>query len=586
MKNLKNFNRIKHISLDEKLNQINGKADLLGQMLVKKNVIDERQLEIALETSDKTNEYLGKTIVDLGFADENKVFEVVSEQLKIPYVQIKNFEIPKELISKVQAKIAYYYQTIPLKFKDNILEIAMINPCSIRAIDEIKLFLGSKVRPLLAGHRDMEEAFKKYYGLGAETIENMLKDEPAPKENTDTQQKEKIGFSIDQSNAVLVGASVAKLVDQIFMQALNDNATDIHLEPYRNDYRLRYRIDGELYDIKMANNFKKFQEAIINRIKIMANLDISQKRLPQDGRILINANNLPVDLRVSILPTPWGEAIEIRILQHKMNLALETLGLSSEDFKKINKLINKPHGIVLLTGPTGSGKTTALYSFLNKIKSPQKKIITIEDPIEYEIEQAMQMQANPNIGFGFANALRSMLRHDPDILMVGEIRDAETAQIATRLAITGHLVFSTLHTNSAISSVARLSDMGIEPYLIASSLEGVIAVRLVRKICQHCKITYRPSRELAETFGLKPFEKLHKGKGCSHCHQSGYKGRTAVFEILTIDNKIKEMIVNKAPTESIKKYATEKGFKTLKSDGLEKAKAGVTTVEEIYKATE
>jgi type II secretory ATPase GspE/PulE/Tfp pilus assembly ATPase PilB-like protein len=377
-------------------------------------------------------------------------------------------------------------------------------------------------------------------------------------------------------------------VEQIILQAIDDRATDIHFEPSEHHFKVRYRIDGELFDMPVAKNIKKFQDSIINRIKIMASLDIAQSRLPQDGRILVKGNAKPIDLRVSVLPTPWGEGIEIRILPHKMDHQLDSLGMTEADFKKVNLLIHKPHGIILETGPTGSGKTTTLYTFLNEIKNPKKKIITLEDPIEYNIADVLQIQVNPLIGLDFARGLRSILRHDPNILMVGEIRDAETAAIAIRSSITGHLVFSTLHTNSAVDSIARLMDMGIEPYLIASSLEGVIAQRLVRKICPNCKEEYEPAKEILDSLPMtfKLHAKFYKGKGCAECHFSGFSERTAIFETLVIDNKIKEMIVNRAPIEQIRKYAQSIGMKTLREDGLEKAKAGITTLEEVIRVTD
>ena len=468
-----------------------------------------------------------------------------------------SFQIKSEILEKVPAKFACHYKIMPVKFEGNTLTIAIEDPLDIDTLDNISLFLGFKVEPVPASFSDISEAIKKHYGLGAETIEEIMgsgeldKDLLAQKSRTE---------NIDE---MAQDASMVKFVNQMLAQAVKDNATDIHIEPYEDEIKIRYRVDGMLYDVPISQDIAYFKLAIVSRIKIMSNLDIAERRLPQDGRIKIKAGGQEMDLRVSILPTQFGESVDIRILSGPMFYSLENLGLAPSDLAILEKLIKKPHGIIFVTGPTGSGKTTTLYACLSKINNKDRKIITIEDPIEYQIKGVTQIQVHPKIGLSFAAGLRSMLRHDPDIMMVGEVRDFETAEITIRIALTGHLVFSTLHTNDAAGGVTRLLDMGIEPYLAASSVECFIAQRLVRIICHDCS-----------------------GKGCESCRFTGYKGRTAIYEFLVMDENIRDMVLNRASSDQIKKRALRSGMHTLRMDGLEKIKADLTTLDEVIRVTQ
>ncbi|MBU1852459.1 MAG: Flp pilus assembly complex ATPase component TadA, partial [Candidatus Omnitrophica bacterium] len=384
-------------------------------------------------------------------------------------------------------------------------------------------------------------------------------------------------------------ASIIKFVNQILVQAVREKATDIHIEPYEDEMKVRYRVDGVLYDISIPQDIKYFQSAIVSRLKIMSNLDIAERRLPQDGRVKIRVGDEELDLRISILPTQFGESVDVRLLSSKMLYSLGNLGLSSSDQKKLEGLIHKPHGIIFVTGPTGSGKTTTLYSCLSKINGKDKKIITIEDPIEYQLKGITQIQIHPRVGLNFATGLRSMLRHDPDIMMVGEVRDFETAEITIRVALTGHLVFSTLHTNDAAGGVTRLLDMGIEPYLVASSVECFIAQRLVRLICPQCKVEKKPDGEILRELGVEDDINsvlIYEGKGCEFCKFSSYKGRTAVYEFLPMSEEIREMVLHRSSSDQIKKKALGLGMHTLRMDGWKKIKQGLTTVSEVIRVTE
>jgi len=467
-------------------------------------------------------------------------------------IRLKNFKINQDILKKIPAKFACHYKIMPIKIEEDKLTLAIEDPLNLNALEEISLFLGFKIEPARASLADISEAIKEYYGLGAETIEDIISEEDIDKDLL----KQKSGM--ENIDDLAQDASIVKFVNQMLSQAVNDNATDVHIEPYEDEVRIRYRMDGILYDVPIPRNIAYFKAAMVSRIKIMANLDIAERRLPQDGRIKIKVSGQEMDLRVSILPTQFGESVDIRILISSMLYSLENLGLSPCDLQDLEKLIKKPHGIIFVTGPTGSGKTTTLYACLSKINNKDRKIITIEDPIEYQLKGVTQMQVHPKIGFDFAAGLRSMLRHDPDIMMLGEVRDFETAEITIRVALTGHLVFSTLHTNDASGGIARLLDIGIEPYLIASSVECFIAQRLVRVVCVDCR-----------------------GKGCESCKFTGYKGRTAIYEFLIMKDEIREMILRRLPSGQIKNKALELGMRTLRMDGMEKIKKGMTTISEV-----
>lgn len=560
---------------------------LIGQMLIEENIITPEQLDTGLKEQKKNNDFICATLVKLGFSSETKIFEVLSQHLNIPYIKLKDKEIALETVQKVPAKFASHYKIMPIEFKDNFLLIAMTDPLDIRALDDLRLLLNLDVKPVLASEPEIIDAIRKYYGVGAETLEKII----AAKAPFEELRMEK--DTVEDLEVMAEDASIIKFVNQILSEAIKDKATDIHLEPFQDELRTRFRIDGILYDTNIPDTIKYFHRAIVSRIKIMARLNIAERRLPQDGRIKIKINEEELDLRVSTLPMAFGEAVHIRILNSGSFLDLEKLGLSSDGLKIIEVMIKKPHGIIFVTGPTGSGKSTTLYASLSRINSSAIKIITIEDPVEYQLRGVNQIQVNHQIGFDFAAALRHMLRHDPDIMMVGEVRDFETAEIAIRSALTGHLIFSTLHTNDASGAVTRLLDMGVEPFLVSSSLECLIAQRLVRIICPNCKTPLKPenkkevfeeTKELIEFDSLKT--ELYEGKGCEKCRFTGYRGRTGIYEILTITEPIRELILNRASSQQIKQKAVSEGMRTLRQDGLQKVLKGITTFTEVMRVTQ
>jgi type II secretory ATPase GspE/PulE/Tfp pilus assembly ATPase PilB-like protein len=469
---------------------------------------------------------------------------------------------------------------MPLAIADNTLKIAVSDPMAVWQVENLKLYLGYDIERVMAGEEEIVEAIRRYYGVGAETIEDIIQKDSSvvskAAEKVTTEEIEVIEKSVQD-------ASVIKLVNQILTEAIVSRATDIHIEVFRDRVEVRYRIDGILYKMRFPEEIKYLHQAIIARIKIMSSLNIVERRLPQDGRAIVKLNDRQVDLRISIIPVAYGENVVIRILPVQLLFNLDDLGFLPQDLAALQKLISQPHGIIFLTGPTGSGKTTTLYACLSRLNRESRKIITIEDPVEYELNGVMQIQVKPEIGLTFANALRSILRHDPDIMMVGEVRDLETAELAIRTALTGHLVFSTLHTNDSCSGATRLIDIGIEPYLVASSVNAFISQRLVRMICPDCKEKRRDQSELPEAFrGMT----VYQGRGCDMCKKIGYRGMTAIYEILPVGDELKEMIVAKAPLTEMRKKAAAHGFRPMLQAGIEKVRLGMTTPEEVIRVTE
>ena len=558
---------------------------LIGQLLIDEEVITSEQLEAGLREQKKTGTLICAALIKLGFAPENKIYTVLSKQLNIPYVRLKDVLVEPLIIQKVPAKFASHYKIIPLEFKDNVLIVAMADPLDLRTLDDIRLLLGIEVKGVLASETEIEEAIRKYYGVGAETLESIIAAK-SPEESLHV-AKEKV----EDIEGMAEDASIIKFVNQILSEAIRERATDIHLEPFQDELRTRFRVDGLLYDINIPETIKYFHPAIVSRIKIMADLNIAERRLPQDGRIKIRVNDQEQDLRISTMPTAFGEAVHMRILSPQFFLSLEKVGLFPEDMATIEEVIKKPHGIIFVTGPTGSGKSTTLYAALARINSSSVKIITLEDPIEYQLKGVNQIQVNPKIGFTFAAGLRHILRHDPDVMMVGEVRDYETAEIAIRSALTGHLVFSTLHTNDAAGAVTRLLDMGVEPFLVSSSLECLIAQRLVRVICPKCKTVVKPSREITEQIKKEAVAvqgqfDIFEGKGCENCRFTGFRGRTAIHEILMVTQPIREMILARSSSQQVKQKAVAQGMHTLRQDGLRKVLQGITTLSEVVRVTQ
>jgi type II secretory ATPase GspE/PulE/Tfp pilus assembly ATPase PilB-like protein len=514
--------------------------------------------------------------------DDDAEIRQQAERLGVGWARPDLCEIGPEALACVSARLASHYEIVPVALEGETLRLATAAPENRERLAEIELVLARPIVPLLAKLDHVRRAIKKFYGVGAETIEKMRSQDDATLviEQADH-------HSIDDETG---DASIIRFVNQIISDAFRLSATDIHFEPEEHAFRIRYRVDGLLEEIPVPPRLKQFQAAIISRIKVMAQLDIAEQRLPQDGRIPVRLSGEAFDLRVSVLPTPLGEAVDLRLLRRaNVQLGLEELGYSHANMALLETAAKNPHGIILVTGPTGSGKTTSLYAVLGRINAPDRKTITIEDPIEYHLPRMIQMQVHDEVGFTFARALRSILRHDPDIVLVGEIRDPETAQIAIRMAMTGHLVLSTLHTNDAASSIARLVDMGQEPYLLASTIICVVAQRLIRRICPRCKETYRPSPALLQPFqraGLPMPAAFYRGAGCEACRKSGYADRTGIHEIIPLDDDFRDLIMSKAPASGFRELARKKGIKLMRDDAWDRVVAGQTTAEEIVRVTQ
>ena len=526
---------------------------------------------------------LTATVVALAYAREDVFLPALAQAMQIPYVKVGDKPIAGEILEKVPTKAIFQYNVIPVGIENGTLRVATSEPFRPGLADSLRLASGLRVKFALSPAADIEKASKKFYGVGADTLDRLIADNQ---------------IDLDQDAGTLVGdlsnldqeASVVKFVNQIIWECHHDRGTDIHIEPLENDLRIRYRIDGVLHPTPLPPQMKRFQSAIISRIKVMAGMDIAEKRLPQDGRISLRVKGEEIDVRVSTMPTVYGESVSLRLLMRSSGMyGMDKLGLFKDDEDVLHRLIRRPHGILLVTGPTGSGKSTSLYAWLHTINSVDKRILTVEDPIEYEMAGINQIQMKPEIGLTFAVGLRHILRQDPDVIMVGEIRDQETADIAIRAALTGHLVFSTLHTNDSAGGVTRLVDMGIEPFLVASSVEALVAQRLVRRLCPKCKRAWTVEMPFLESIGF-PISKLLTGTicepvGCEECRGTGYAGRTGIYEILLVSDAIRQMIVERRSAADIKVHALEHGMRTLRTDGWRKVLAGVTTLEEVLRVT-
>ncbi len=555
---------------------------LIGQALIKEGLITAEQLDEGLRTQKQAGEFSCATLVRLGHITEEKALSILARQLGLEYVRLKEKQLSQALISRVPAQFASHYKIIPIALSAQSLTVAMADPLDIRTLDDLRLILGVHVTGVLASEREIIEMIRVYYGVGADTLEKMVAERPEMASSSPVHG--------ETSDLGVEETSIIAFVNQVLDQAIQDGASDIHLEPFQNELRTRFRIDGVLYTINTPASVRHFHQEIVSRIKIMSGLDIAERRLPQDGRMKVRLKDEELDLRVSIMPTVYGEAVHIRVLSTRMFLDLDTLGLFPEDRQVIEQLVKKQHGVIFVTGPTGSGKSTTLYAALARINTSAIKIITIEDPVEYQMRGINQLQVNPQIGFTFANALRYMLRHDPDVMMIGEVRDYETAEIAIRSALTGHLVLSTLHTNDAAGAITRLLDMGVEPFLVSSSLECLIAQRLVRVICPACKVPAQgfQGAEAAIVASAAEFKGavFYEAKGCKECRFTGYRGRTGIYEVLVVTDHLRELILKKASSQQIKNVALEAGMRTLRLDGLRKASQGITTLAEVIRVTQ
>lgn len=558
--------------------------NLLLKKLIDKNLLTQQVIDEAVEEEKKTGKNIFKILVDHEYINEEVLLKTLASWLSIELVDLSKANIERDAINKISASTAKFYNIVPFKVEKDVIVVAVSDPLNMKLVDDLRFVTGANIKMVVAKEEDIKKAVERYYGEEEESLGEVISEA----EKTSGKGIVSGEGDVDKLKEIASQAPVVKLLNMILLRAVREKASDIHFEPFEKDYKIRYRIDGICYDA--AHPPKNLSLAISSRIKVMANLDVAENRLPQDGRIMMDIGGSNVDLRVSTLPTLYGESIVMRVLDRSVvSLSLDQIGMDDSLKSKVRKVIHRPNGILLTTGPTGSGKTTTLYSCLREINKIEYKIITAEDPVEYDIEGIIQVAINPKIDLTFAKTLRHMLRQDPDILMVGEIRDSETARIAIQSSLTGHLVFSTLHTNDAPGAVTRLVDMGVEPYLISSTVRAVIAQRLVRIICQKCKKAYAPQKHELSELGISDTQvktmKFYKGEGCSECNGSGYKGRTGIYELLILDDKIRESVVKQASSSAIRKLAQDSGMKTLREDGLSKIFEGVTTIEEVLRET-
>jgi len=551
----------------------------LGDLLVNAGAISEKQLQSALMEQQLTNLRLGEILIKNGFLTERQLAEALSSQLKLPMVTLARYRPMIEALRMVPENVARRLDLLPLAVLDNNrLFIAMADPLNIISIDEVRMLTGMEVDVGVAIPSEIRRDMDSFYSVRGNVDDAIV-------EIVDMSAAEEMRRDFDAAaEASVDDAPVVKLVNGLLDQAVRESASDLHIEPFEKSSRVRYRVDGNLFD---ALDFpRNLHPAVISRLKIMANMDISEKRRPQDGRILLKFQERKVDLRVSSLPTVFGEKMVMRVLdQASSAVGLERIGLLEEDRGLLDGIISRPYGMMLVTGPTGSGKSTTLYSVLERINEPESNLITVEDPVEYMIPGINQVQINEKAGLTFADALRSILRQDPDKIMVGEIRDTETAQLAVRAALTGHLVLSTLHTNDAPSAVIRLNDMGVAPFLISSSVIGVIAQRLVRKLCPACKEAFEPGPNVCREYRIPEGSRIYKAVGCEQCRWSGYKGRTAVFQMMTINDEIRRLIAEEAQAREIEDAALRNGMRSLRDAGLLKVLEGISSMEEVLQET-
>ena len=557
--------------------------DYIIEILKDVGLIKPEQIDAAKAAAGVQHRSILDVLVEQGVVSKMEVLKTVAMQLGMDVITLADHEIPQEVIQQVPVAIARRYNVVPVFDSENTLSVALSDPLNIETLDSLRYLLKRNVDGVVAAEEEISEALDKYYGRSEKSMEELLQN---PSQSADAQVR--ADDTADETVATDVDAPIIKLVSLIIMEAQRSRASDIHVEPLETRFRIRYRIDGVLRE--MESPPKRLQAVILSRIKLMAGMKLSEKRVPQDGRIRINVAGDDLDLRVSTVPSSHGESIVMRILnKQSLLLGLPKLGLFADDQQIFERLISLPEGILLLTGPTGSGKTTTLYACLNHLNRPDRKIITVEDPVEYRISGINQVQVKEEIGLTFPLVLRSMLRQAPNIIMVGEIRDFPTAEIAVEASLTGHLVFSTLHTNDAPSAIPRLMDMGVKSFLLASAIRATIAQRLVRVICEKCAAPYTPTEREMGMLGSAAIQfkdvKLLKGKGCAACAQTGYRGRKGLYEIFVINDEVREMIYSKIPLEELRVRARELGMRTLREDGLRKVVSGITTLEEVLSAT-
>ena len=557
----------------------------IGQILVDLGYINDDQLWDILEDQKQSpGTVLGQVAVRMGLVTQAQVTEALAEQWGMPVVNLEETNIQSNVLELVPQTMAEIYRIMPVSLKNNVLTVAMADPQNVGALDDLRNFLGHEIRGAVSSGPDVEAAIARYYADREESIEDVIEQMTTD----DDVEKRAHGYDLASAEEMSDSQPIKKLLNMVMLLAIRDQASDIHFEPFEDEFKIRVKADGVLYE--MVPPPRHLANAIVSRIKVMANLDIAERRLPQDGRIELNVGGNCVDLRVSVLPTLFGEAVVMRILDRTVvALDLNKIGMDAVLLAKFRQILKRPNGIVLVTGPTGSGKTTTLYSALNELNDTETKIITSEDPIEYDIEGIIQIPVNPDVGVTFANVLRAVLRHDPDKILVGEIRDYETAEIAVQSSLTGHLVFSTLHTNDAPSAITRLRDMGVPAFLITATVEAILAQRLVRRICSECRTEFAPSDELLMELQL-PLDtarkyKFYYGKGCARCNNSGYKGRVGIYELMIMSDELRDAIAAEASGDDLRAIARQQGMTTLRESGLKLIFDGQTTIDEVVRET-
>jgi type IV pilus assembly protein PilB len=560
-------------------------AQQVADIFVEQRVLQTSQVEDVLQDATLNGKNIEQALIDSGFVDERGFYQVIADALGTDFVDLPHDDIAPEILRLIPGGLARLHRALPIAFSDNTLTVALVDPLDLRAAEDLRFALGKDVHVVVAPANEVEDRIKRHYGTDSSSMEEILKQLGETGELLSLRGTDQSASAVEaEANAT----PIIRFVDLILFQAIQDRASDIHFEPFENEFKIRYRVDGALYE--MAPPPRHLALPVISRVKVMANMNIAERRLPQDGRIQKNIAGRSVDLRVSTLPTQFGESVVLRVLDRStVNLDLEALGLPDYIRDYIIEVINRPNGIFIVTGPTGSGKTTTLYSCLRKINTIDSKLLTAEEPVEYDLEGIVQVPVNEAIGLTFARTLRAFLRQDPDRIMVGETRDLETAQISIQASLTGHLVFTTLHTNDAPGAITRLIDMGVEPFLISSTLEAVLGQRLLRSICPQCRDQYQPSDGLLSQLGLSRRDigenNFYYGKGCDTCNQTGYKGRKGIYEWLKITDPLRELINERAPTVTLKEKAIELGMVTLRQDGLRSIFAGDTTIDEVLKYT-
>ncbi len=561
---------------------------LLGRILKDMGLATESQIQEALAIQRERGGAIGGILVELGYIEDEDLTLALAIQSGMEVVELEDMEIPASVISRLSAAIAHAYRVVPISFEEGVLTVALADPTHLKTLDDLRFLLDCEVQGAASNEQAVNMALDAYYST-QEDIETLLEQLSQDWEDMDQYElRESESIDLESLEEMASTAPVRKLLNLVLLQAIQDRSSDIHFEPFEDEFKIRYRVDGVLYE--MVPPPRHLHMALATRIKAMAGMDIAERRRPQDGRMELNISGSPVDLRISCLPTMFGESVVCRVLDRRqVALDLDQLGLRTDDMEHVHSLLERPHGIVLATGPTGCGKTTTLYAMLNQLNRVGVKILTAEDPVEYNLEGIMQMQVRPDIDVTFARTLRHFLRQDPDIMMVGEVRDLETAQIAVQASLTGHLVFSTSHTNDAPTTITRLIDLGLEPYLINATLEGIVAERLVRRICTNCREEYEPTPESLLRVGLRPEDvagkKFHRGRGCQLCNNIGYRGRMGVFEILLLNDGMRSLLLAEASTGELRRAGRKAGARSMRDSGLLAVYDGLSTVEEVARAT-